>query len=75
MKLTLTKRQKEVMEHLEYVKAYSPETAYSPCGADVQICWNLEKKGVIASVQKYPKGHPYEDGTSWGYEVRHFYMI
>lgn len=72
--LKLTKRQKEVMDELEHLNAKSPKKAYIPCGADVQIYLNLEKKGLIKSLQKYPKNHPYRTGESWGYEVRHYFI-
>lgn len=73
--IRLTKRQKEVMQDLKDLGAVSPKTAYSPCGADVQIYWNLEKKGLLKSIQKYSKNHPYRTGLSWGYEVRHYFIV
>jgi hypothetical protein len=70
-----TKGQKEIVAYLKEIKATSPETAWEPPGADVTICLNLEKKGFLKSTQKYPEGHPWRTGESWGYEVRQYYLV
>jgi hypothetical protein len=73
--MRLSPRQKEVL--LGWFHEATKERPVSPVGADVDVTHNLEKKGLLVSVQTYPQGHPYSVASgplsAFGYEVRHFY--
>lgn len=69
--MKLTPRQKQALSWYFDTDAHAPE---SPVGADVTVSLNLEKKGLLKSVQTYPEGHPWRTGEAFGYEVRHYYL-
>ncbi len=73
--MKLTRRQKEVLKDFVECKCLDEQSAIAPCGTDYKIAKALEKLGVIKSCSKYPEGHPYRTGASFGYEIRHYYVV
>jgi len=73
--MRLSPRQKDVL--LGWFEDATKERPVAPVGDDYHVTQNLEKKGLLISVQTYPQGHPYRVASgplsAFGYEVRHFY--